>query len=262
MADALDEKRVFTRRGETTDVFIAADVGVVSVAVSGDRVGRFGVVHRCSPTDIAAAPGRLCVATTEAVVVSDGGTFTSTGFGPAVAVAVRAGVTTAAPSGRIATFDGETWTTVGELDAEIRAIAGDLVATSAGVYRLAGNVSPTGLDDVRDVAVDGRPLAATVDGLYQLGNGWMAAIDGDFRTVSTDGNRAHAATPGRAFERRDDRWIPLDLLTAEVPVDFAYGSAVFAVTADGSLLIDDGSGFRVHRLGLPGVKGVASASPD
>lgn len=261
MADALDEKRVFTRRGETTDVFIAAAVGVVSVAVSGDRVGRFGVVHRCSPTDIAAAPGRLCVATTEAVVVSDGEAFTSTGFGPAVAVDVGAGITAAAPGGRIATFDGETWTTVGELDAEIRAIAGDFVATSAGVYRVAGDVSPAGLSDVRDVATDGRPLAATADGLYQLGNGWMAAIDGDFRTVSTDGDRAHAATAGQAFERRDDRWTAIEVSAAEVPVDFAYGSAVFGVTADGSLLVDDGSGFRVHRLGLPGVEGVASPAP-
>lgn len=261
MDDELAEKRVFTRHGDSTDVFVAADIGVVSVAVSGDRIGRYGVVHRCSPVDIAAAPGRLCVATTEDVVVSDGGRFTTTGFGPSVAVAAGPGIMAAAPDGRVARYDGDTWTPVGELDAEIRAIAGDLVATSAGVYRIAGTVSHVGLRDVRDVATDGRPLAATADGLYHLGNGWMAAADGDFLTVATDGNRAHAATARRVFELRNDQWATVELPSAEMPVAFAYGPAVFGVTADGTLLVDAGSGFRAHRLGLPGVVGMASAPP-
>lgn len=257
MDDAIAEKRVFTRAGDTTDVFVAAAIGVVAVAVSGDRVGEFGVVHRCSPRAMAAAPGRLCVATDTDVLVSDGEAFEATGFGPAVAVAVGDGVLAGDSDGRIARYDGDVWSTVGTVDAAVRAIAGDLVATSAGVYRLDATITHAGLSDVRDVATDGRPLAATGDGLYALGNGWMRDLSGAFRTVGTDGERAHAATAEVAYERAAEGWAALELPTDGPPVGFAYGGAAFGVTADGTLLVDDGGGFRPHPMGVPDVVGIA-----
>ncbi len=256
MDDTLAEKRLFTEHGETTDIFVAAGVGVVRVSVSGDRVGEFGVIHRCSPADIAASAERLVVATDEDVVVSDGRDFSPTGFGPSIAVGFDAGVRAASPDGHLADFDDE-WRPIGELDTEIRAIDGNLVATADGVYRMAGELVHAGLSDVKDVATDGLPLAATPAGLYSLGNGWMAAAEGAFHAVATGGDRAHAATAQGAFERIDGDWKPVDFPTDAPPVDFAYDAAVFAATADGTLAIDSGDGFRAHPLGIPEVCGIA-----
>lgn len=257
MDDALAEKRLFTEHGETTDLFVTAGIGVVRVAVAGDRVGEFGVIHRCSPTDIAASPDQLVVATDEDVFVSDGRDFDPTGFGPSVAVGFDDGVRAASPDGHLADFDGDAWEAIGEIDAEIRAIDGNLVAAADGVYQVGGGLAHAGLSDVRDVAVDGLPLAATPVGLYYLGNGWMVAADGDFTAVATDGDRAHASTAQGTVERVDGEWDPVDLPTDGPPVDFAYDASVYGVTADGTLVIDSGDGFRAHPLGIPDVTGIA-----
>lgn len=257
MGDAIAEKRVFTRAGETADVFVAAEIGVVAVAVSGDRVGEFGIAHRCTPADIAAAPGRLSVATDEDVLVSEGEAFDGTGFGAAVAVDVDEAIVSAAPDGRVARYTGEGWTTVTRVDAEVRAIAGPLVATDEGVYRIAEATGHAGLTDVHDIAVDGLPLAATADGLYRLGNGWMRVVSGEFRAVATDGDRAHAASTEGAYARENGNWRELDLPSADPPIGFAYDDAVYAVTADGTFLADAGAGFRAHPLGVSDVVGLA-----
>ncbi|OIB55358.1 HVO_0234 family beta-propeller protein [Natrialba sp. SSL1] len=88
----------------------------------------------------------------------------------------------------------------------IRAIDGDLLATDAGVYRLreadrAWVLEHAGLTDVVDVSAAAVPLAATADGLYRLGNGWMEVLEGAFETVTADPqaepgrlSRAHAVT--------------------------------------------------------------------
>lgn len=257
MDDALAEKRLFTEQGETTDLFVAADLGVVRVAVSDDRVGEFGVFRRCTPSAIATATDRLAVATDEDVLLADGQEFRPTGYGPAVAVGFGDNLWAGSPNGRIAGFDGHGWTDVGTLDAEIRAIEGNLVATDGGVYRIDAGLTHAGLVDVNDVASDGLPLAATSTGLYTLGNGWMEAASGEFRAVDTDGERAHAATREAAFARGDTGWTGIDLPTDTPPIGFAYGSAVFGVTANGTLLIESGEGFRAHELGLSAVVGLA-----
>lgn len=261
MDDDISEKRVFTQAGDTTEVVVAASIGIVSVTVSDDRVGEYGVIHRCTPTAIASAGETIAVGTETDVLLGDDGEFSESGFGPAVAVGGPDTIHAAGPDGRISRRrDGE-WVQVGQLDATVRAIEGDFAATTEGLYRLTPELPHVGLDDVWDVAVDGSPLAATSDGLYILGNGWMKALDGDFRTVATDGIRAHAATPDRMVERADDDWITVENDMPDRVRAFGYGGSVYAVTAGGTLLVDAGEGFRASPLGLPDVVGLAIPVP-
>ncbi|ADD05315.1 uncharacterized protein Nmag_1741 [Natrialba magadii ATCC 43099] len=147
--------------------------------------------------------------------------LTDTGFGPATAVGVTETTLLAArPDGSIAVREYEPsddpretqrdsdWE---ELEFErggpealdshpttIRAIDGDLLATDAGVYRLretagAWVLEHAGLTDVVDVSAGAVPLAATADGLYRLGNGWMKVLEGTVETVTADPQ----AEPGR-----------------------------------------------------------------
>lgn len=261
MVDDITEKRVFTQAGDTTAVVVAAGIGIVSVTVSDDRVGEYGVIHRCSPSAIAAAGETIAVATETDVLLGDGGGFNESGFGPAVAVGGPDSIHAAGPEGRISRYrDGE-WVQVGQLDATVRAIEGDFVATADGLHRLTPELPHVGLEDVWDVAVDGAPLAATAGGLYTLGNGWMKTLDGDFRTVATNGIRAHAATPDRVVERADGDWITVETDVADRVMAFGYDDSVYAVTAGGSLLVDAGEGFRATPLGLPDVVGLAIPAP-
>ena len=223
--DEIEEKRVYGDRAGGAELLVAAGIGVLSVSVSANRVGRFGVAHRCEPTDLAAGEGRVAVATAEDVLVREPGAeaFAATGFGAAVAVGV----------------DGT-----------------DPVAASYA-----------GLDDARDVAAAG-PLAATGDGLYSLGNGWMDERAGDFRVVAAsegmvgDGARdvdarAHAVATDGVYGRAADGWRAVDLPVEGPVVDVAYGPAVYLVTADGDLLASDGDGWRVQALGVADVVGCA-----
>lgn len=267
--DDVAEKRVYDDRAGKTDLVVAADVGVVGVEVAGDRLGRFGVVHRCDPTDVAAAAGRVAVATGEDLLLRDSGddAFRATGFGPAVAVGFDGHApVAAAPDGRVARFESgsdatdagggpNAWTDLGRLETEVRSIDGRLLAAADGVYRLPG-LSYAGLDDAWDVATAG-PLAATGGGLYSLGNGWMDELAGAFRVAATDGDRAHAAARDAFFERASNGWREVTLPDAGPVVDVAYGDAVYAVTADGLLLAEAGDGWRSHPLGVDGVVGCA-----
>lgn len=259
----IDEKRVYGDRAGKTRLYVATSVGAVLVDVSGGRIGGFGVAHRCSARDVAAANGRVAVATDEDVLFRDpteddtdaDGTYEPTGFGPAVAVGVDAdGWLAAGEDAGVARYDpaAGAWTGIGRAgerddgdgggDEEVRAIHGSLVAASDGVYRVAGTdgLDHAGLDDARDVA-DGVPLAATADGLYSLGNGWMRDRDGSFRAVVADpaGERAHAAAVDGVYARdADAEWTRVDLPTDELVVDFAYGEgATFALTEAGTLLV-------------------------
>jgi hypothetical protein len=263
---SIDEKRVYGDKAGKSEVFVASSVGVVVAEVSGDLVGGFGIRHRCEARDVAAADGRVAVATGEDVLLADasggGGDaeFAETGFGPAVAVGLLDDELLAADeSGRVARYDGA-WTDLGTVDGP-RAIDGPLVAAADGVYRVeADGLSHAGLDDVRDVAGAGIPLAATGDGLYALGNGWMDALDGAFDVVASDGGeRAHAVTDdGDVYARSETEWGPSDLSTDERVADVDYGLGVtVAVTEAGTLLVEAGEGWRSQPLGLGGVGGLA-----
>lgn len=253
-ADDIEEKRVFGDRAGGNELLVACALGLLSVDVSADRVGRFGVTHRCHPADVAAGGGRVAVATDEDVLfrARDGDEFEPTGFGPAAVVGFDDDAPVAAsPDGRLARLDPDEtdhgWTDLGRLDGEVRAIDGRLVATGDGVYRLPG-LDYAGLDDVRDVAAAG-PLAATGDGLYALGNGWMGELEGAFR-VAAAGDRAHAATAEAFYERGSSSWREVALPTAAPPVDVAYGEVPYGITANGAVLAAGEAGWRAHPLGV------------
>ena len=267
----LDEKRVYGAKQAGTELFVACGVGLLRVSVSDALVGEFGLVHRGDVRDVAASEGVLVVATGADVLFGVAGgegatdgdgtgdvTFEPTGFGPAVAVSARGGPV-ASDGERVARFD-EGWTTTAELDG-VRALNGGLVAAAAGVHRTDGTA--LGLPDARDVDAAGTPLAATDDGLYYLGNGWMRAVEkaaGGFRVVASDdaGERAHAAGE-RLYSRdgADDDWSAVDV-PGEV-VDVAHAETTYAVTRDGTLwAFDPAEGaWRDRTLGVPDVRALA-----
>lgn len=285
----IEEKRVYDERRGATVLYVASDTGLVRASVSDDTVGEFSLVDRRSAHDVAARSGVVAVATGEDVLLAvavpgDGGTgrdgrdsgggvdapsFVETGFGPAVAVDVHGeAVVAAGPDGRLARRQLDADTTPGADGATkanawepieapastaVRAIDGDLVGTDAGVLRLQGDrLVEAGLDDVRDVSAAGRPLAATANGCYALGNGWMHVLDasgrsGDepgFQAVagvpSSDGpglDRAHAAAGPAIYERTDDEWCRA--FEADAPIaGIVHGATTYAVTRTGVVLAD------------------------
>ncbi|MFB6142746.1 MAG: hypothetical protein ABEJ30_05325 [Halorientalis sp.] len=254
----MDERRQVGQRRAPVEVAVAAGVGVVGVRVAGDRVGEFGVWHRCVARDVAAPGGRLAVATPEDVLLADGSGLAETGFGPAVAVGVDGGtLVAAAPDGRLARRDGGSWATAGRVEGSVRALDGPLVATDTGVYGLDGGLAPLGLDDAADVAAAG-PYAATSVGLYRRAGGeWVREHDGAVRVVaaSADRDRAHAAGEG-VLERTDGAWRTRPVPVDDPVVDIDYGPAVYAVTGAGTVLVDDGDGWRTRTLGMPDVRGL------
>jgi hypothetical protein len=250
----IDEKRVYADRTGADEVLIAADQGAVVVSLSGDRVGEFGLDHRAAVRDVAADGDRRAVATDEDVLVGD---YDPTDFGPAVAVGFHGDALLAAgPEGRIARLDDE-WTTLGGVETP-RAIDGGMVAAESGVHQVVDDgLRHVGLGGVHDVHGRGMPLAATEDGLYRLGNGWMDELAGAFRVVAADADddRAHAVGEAGLFAREAvGEWSPIDVPT-DAPVDVGYtDEATVAVTETGTLLADAGDGWRTRELGVTGVR--------
>lgn len=268
--DDLTEKRVYTGRDSASEVLIAAGPGLLTVSVSAGRIGGFRLVRRCAPADVAVAPPhgrgpRLAVATDDDVWLAPAPAVSgleSSGFGSTAAVSFDDDtVVAAAADGRVARYDGTGWTTVGELPASPNAVAGDLVATDEGTFRLTdAGLRPSGLKGVTDVArTGGIPLAATDHGLYELGNGWLEAETGDFRLVAgTADGQAHAATADAFYERIAGGWQRVEL-PADGPVGaVAYGDGLSAVTIDGDFLHRDGERWRVQPLGVDGVVAAAA----
>jgi hypothetical protein len=251
---SIDEKRVYGDREGTTTVFVATEIGVACVEVSADIVGEFSIAHRCVARDIAGTDGNFAVATDEDVLDRE---FSPLDFGSAVAVGFDGDdLLAAGPDGRLARYD-DRWRELASLD-DVRAIDRDLVATADGVYRLSGEgVRHVGLDDARDVATAGVPIAATGNGLYRLGNGWMDAAEGDFRVVSATDESACAATGDAFFVRDGDEWREVSLPAADPVVDVAFGDGVYAATESGAFLASVGDGWRSRNLGLTGVSALA-----
>jgi hypothetical protein len=182
------------------------------------------------------------------------------------------------------------WTELGDLD-DVRAVDGDLLAAASGVYRATDDgLRHVGLDDARDVSAGSVPLAATGDGLYRLGNGWLDELPGEFRAVSatpasdpgtlgwahaagtrgllahvggderTGGSRASSSDESEGeWREADSEWHEADLpVTGEiVGVDHGEEGA-YAVTAEGTFLLSVGDGWNHQRLGLRGVRAVAA----
>jgi len=254
----IDEKRVYADRSGSEVVLVATDLGVASVSVSADQIGRFGLAHRCTALDAAARAGEAAVATAEGVVVTrDEDEFEDVGYENAVAVGYGDALYAADESGTVAAYaDGE-WTDLGTVAGDVRAIDGDLVAAADGVYRITGDdLTTAGLDDARDVAAAG-PYAATGDGLYRLGNGWMDEVQRATDAVAASADRAHAVVDGTLLERDGDAWRELDTPVSGF-VDAAHGrDAVYAATDDGTLAVTVGDGWRSRDVGLRGVRAIA-----
>ncbi|WP_338730116.1 hypothetical protein [Haladaptatus sp. DJG-WS-42] len=248
---SLEEKRVFGEKTGKTVVLAATDIGVAAVSLAGEQVGQIELFAQCTARDVATSDEQVAVATDEDVLLHDGDDFEGTDFGPATAVRFSDGVLLAgAPDGTLARFDAG-WTVIAKLDARINAISSNLVATDAGVCQVTtADCIEAGLTSVRDVSTDGTPHAATADGLYYLGNGWMDALSGDFSMVATaaDG-RAHAATADQ-FYAHNDEWEPVSLPVSGQVADVAYDAATYAATVDGTFLLDAGDGWRTYPLGL------------
>ena len=253
----IDEKRVYADHEGSTTAFVAAGAGIARVEIAGDIVGEFGLERRCDARDIAAAGGRVAVATAEDVLVGTGDGLEPTGFGPADAVGYHGhdddGLV-AAGDGRVARRDGDDWATLADLS-DVRAVDGDLVAAADGLHRLDG--APVGLEDVADVAATGRPLAATPAGLYRLANGWVVDVEGSFRVVAADGDRAHAATADALYERDGDGWHVVDLPVTEPVAGVVHGEKTYVVTEPGTVLVRTDDGWRHRSLGLSDVTAVA-----
>jgi hypothetical protein len=297
---SIDEKRVYADQTGTVTAYVAADLGVAAVSVSADIVGEFSLVERTSARDVAATARGVAIATDDGVLLGDGETFERVGVATDATMESATAVTdldgdvlAADADGRVARYDGE-WTGLGTCG-EVRALDGDLVAAANGVYRVTGDaLQPVGLDDVRDVASAGVPHAATSDGLFRLGNGWMDAVGGAFEVVDAATIRpadaesaadnqestlvAHAATADALYEhaggqrspsnrtQSDDAngdWRERRLPVEERVAGVAYGpGVVLAVTEAGTILADAGDGFRHRALGLQGTRAVAVVADD
>lgn len=253
----IDEKRVYADRTGADEVLVAAEQGLVAASLSDDRVGEFGIDHREAVRDVAVATDRRAVATESDVLVGD---YDPTDFGPTVAVGFHGDTLLAAgPDGRVARLD-DSWTTLGEVDTP-RAIDGGMIAAESGVHQVVDDaLRSVGLGSVHDVHGRGTPLAATDDGLYRLGNGWMDDASGAFLVVSADSDddRAHAVGEAGLFAREAiGDWVPVETPEDDV-VDVAYTDrATVAVTATGTVLADAGDGWRRHELGVSGVTALA-----
>ena len=248
---SIDEKRVHGANTEATALFVATDIGLVRVAVAGERVGEIELADRRTVRDLAISEGQVAIATDENVLVGE--SLESTGFGPATAVGFDGSLLAAAPDGTVARRVDDDWTELGRVEA-VRAIDGDLLGTDGGVYRLAdGELHYSGLDAVRDVAVIGTPRAATATGLYRLGNGWLDELDGDFGMVSAESAQVYAATADQCYEY-DGEWTPIDGIDRTV----VGVTGIYAVCADGTLCIETEDGRRAHPLGVGEARAVVA----
>lgn len=254
-----EDRALFEHGGVATTVVVATETGVVTVDVAGDRVGGFGLAHRCRARDVTADGDRLVVATAADVLTGSPDALTETGFGPATTVGTNGSVVAAGEDGRIATdADGE-WRRLGTLST-IHDIQDGFLAAADGIHRVEPGLPHVGLDDANTVTGYPVPRAGTDTGLYRLGNGWIAEHDGVTTVLASDQGRddCHAVIDGRLHQYVDDGWHPITHPATGSIVDLAYGEAVYAVTIDGTLLVGDGSEWRTHPLGVQGVGGLTT----
>jgi hypothetical protein len=282
---SLAEKRVYDAAAGTTDLYVTSGTGVVRVTVSGDAIGEFGLVSRETARDVSVLRGQtnqnhlgsqIGVATDRDVVVAaTDGAFepTATGFGPAEAVSTDGSdLIAGGADGRIARLPDANptaeWTRLGTVD-DVRALSGPLVATAAGISRItSAGVEHAGLSDVTDIDTSGVPIAATQEGLYRLGNGWMRLLEGQFSVVATDGNE-HGRVSGEDTDGEpqtlahsgsdwETGWTDRQLPDDRSPVALSYGRGfVAAATANGVVCVDTGEGWRCRSVGIGDVTGLA-----
>ncbi|AGN01387.1 hypothetical protein L593_07200 [Salinarchaeum sp. Harcht-Bsk1] len=307
------EKRVYETSAGRSRLAVATAQGLAVVGISADVIGEFGLALRDPVRDVAAlGDGRVLAATPEDLLVvalgadrvaetvgtvptdagpTDAVTITgdaviAAGADGAVRRAPMASVLDAAPAADSGSATAVAWRAIGEAD--VRAAGGRLLAAADGVYRVDTDaIEHVGLDDVRDVAAPGGveavgPFAATADGLFRLGPGWVEEREGPFDVVAAAGEsasaageptadgeqRVHAASGKDLLARTDDGWTSTDWPARAPVAGIAYGTGddaagaegtppTFAVAADGTVLADAGDGWRTRSIGLPDVAACA-----
>lgn len=256
------DRDLFEPGDGATAVVVAAETGVVTVEVRGDRVGSFGLTERCRARDVASHGDRIAVATAEDVLVESGESFAPTGFGSATVVGTGDGLVAAGPTGAVATYRGGDWTRLGTVST-VREIRDGFIAAADGIHRVDTDLQHTGLASAHSVTGRPVPRAGTDAGIYRLGNGWIAEHDGSTTVVASDqsGDRLHAVIKDRLHRWVDRDWEPVAHPDTGPIVDVAYADLVYAVTADGTLLVGAGTEWRTHPLGVTDVGGLTVA-PD
>lgn len=261
---SVEEKRVFDEALSATRLLVTSSLGVTFVDVADGRIGEFGLLSNDAATDITQTPTGFAVATTEDVVLISESTIVPTGFGPAEAVTwAGSGLTAADNTAHVATYNDNTWTTIGSLPSPVNAMDGPFVATDDGIFRLNPDLTHVGLSAVNDVSAEPIPRAATRTGLYELGNGWHQAVDGEFQFVATwvrhDDTLAYAATQSALYER-DPTWREIDHPFSDPIIDVAFTTYPFFITTTGALGVRH-SDWQMTSLGLPNVTGIANTDP-
>ena len=261
---SLSEKRMYGRTRPETHAFVASGLGVTRVETAGGQIGRFSLLERCEPRDIAGAAGEVAVATDADVLVSTDDGFAGTGFDAATAVGYDTeGLLASGDDGTVARYEREGWTTLGTVDG-VTAIDGSLVGADSGLYALPA-LDHLGLAEVTAVAGD---YVATTAGLYRRDGADLTEVRSDaHHAVAAAGPRVHAADAEGLLELVDGDWRRCSLPVAERVVDVVHGDDTYAVTDAGTFLVEttadataDGqAGWRQRSLGLPAVVGLAVA---
>ncbi len=234
---SLDEKRVYDTTQSETAIYVASELGVIRVTVAGDQIGRRSLEARCTARDVAGQDGQLLVATDSGVFAGSTSGLEATGFGPAVAVGFDQGTPLAAtPDGHLHQLSGDEWVSLAALPT-VRAIDDGLVATAAGVFVVENGGTNLGLDDVNDVAAAG-PFAATPAGLFARPEQWELCVPEPMAVVGAAGEGAHAAGDDFWVRESDGDWAMAETATDSPIVDVAYGPRPYAITANGTLLIE------------------------
>lgn len=299
---SIEEKRVYAGRAGRTDAYIATGSGVVRVSISADKIGGFELVADTPTADVAVrakrgGPPLLALATDEGLRVAPLSdetsdlTLSTVTDSPAIAVdGTEKGFLVGTAEGTIehleivstavdtdgATVEHTHTAQIGSVP-EPRAIDWPLIATVEGVYQVDSTgthetLTRVGLGDVNDVSGVGVPLAATTDGLYWLGNGWMTAINRPTTLVASDGDgHAMAVVDGEMIVHNGgesdpsgwdgNTWTTHPLPVDETPVAVGYGPGVSAVVTEaGTVCVDVGDGWRHHVVGVRTVRSVALAA--
>lgn len=248
---SLEEKRVFEGDGTEVECLLASGTGLVRASVSGDRIGGFDMPLQADVRDVAADADRVLVATGEGIRFGTAAsTLASTGLDPGTAVGLEeVGWLAADVDGRLARVsDGEA-AHLGQVDG-VTSIDPPLIAAGTGVHKVA-RLENVGLESVIDVAAKPIPRAATDDGLYRLGNGWMVEREGRATAVAAHhGGRVAAVLDGTLHQFVEDDWTETPLPGDAPAVDIALGPATYAVTAEGTLCVNAGDGWQTRSLGV------------